>query len=76
MPVSLTGVGANARYDVTADVLYTSLFSPSRPATCVEAECVVLFRFDGDELVGMTIVDFAAQALRARAHPTPETTDA
>ncbi len=44
-------------YDEEADVLYVSLRKPQRAEKTVEMDDDVLIRMDGDEIVGITILD-------------------
>ena len=44
-------------YDKEADVLYLSFRKPQRAKATVETDDHILIRTDGDEVVGMTILD-------------------
>lgn len=44
-------------YDKEADVLYLSFRKPQRSKKTIEIDDDVLIRTDGDEIVGMTILD-------------------
>ena len=48
-------------YDEGADVLYMSFRKPQRAVKTVEMDDDVLIRIDGDEIVGITIMDASSR---------------
>ena len=48
-------------YDKGADVLYVSFRRPQRAEKTVESDDDVLIRMDGDEIVGITILDASSR---------------
>ena len=48
-------------YDKEADVLYLSFRKPRRAKTTIETDDNILIRKDGDEIVGITILDASSR---------------
>ena len=51
-------------YDEDADVLYLSFGEPREALDSVEVEDGVVYRILGDEIVGITIMDFRSRTLK------------
>jgi len=51
-------------YDEEADVLYLSFGEPREALDSVEVEDGVVYRILGDEIVGITIMDFRSRTLK------------